>query len=325
MVFRLFRSKDKTEAALARTRRGWGLLAIFRRDPAVDDALWEEVVEALVAADVGMTTTMELVGRVRERVQEEKAADAEGVVALFKEEMAALLEPEDRAVGEWYGQEPLKVKPMVLLVVGVNGAGKTTSIAKLAHHYRQMEKHVIIAAADTFRAAAVEQLQVWGERLQVDVVAHRQGADSGAVAYDAYQAAAARGADVLIVDTAGRLHTQSPLMDELQKVRRVLARQDSSAPHQTILVLDATTGQNGLAQARTFRDIVGVDGVFLAKLDGTAKGGIVVAIARELRLPVLFIGTGEGLDDISLFDKDYFVDALFGDGNGGGRTAPPPE
>ena len=172
---------------------------------------------------------------------------------------------------------------------------------------------MLIGAGDTFRAAAIEQLQVWGARLNVEVVAHQQGSDPGAVAYDAYQAAVARDADVLIIDTAGRLHTQTPLIEELKKVRRILERFDEHLPHQTLLVMDATTGHNGLEQAKVFQQAVGVNGVFLAKLDGTAKGGITVAIAQELKLPVIFIGTGEGLDDLSLFDTDDFVDALFGD------------
>jgi fused signal recognition particle receptor len=199
------------------------------------------------------------------------------------------------------------------MVVGVNGVGKTTSIAKIAKHYQDLGKTVMVGAGDTFRAAAIEQVQVWGQRLNIDVIAHQQGADPGAVAYDAYEAAVARGADVLIFDTAGRLHTKGPLIEELRKVRRIFERFDSSVPHQTLLVIDATTGHNGLEQAKVFQEAVGVNGVFLTKLDGTAKGGITVAIAQELNLPVIFIGTGEGLEDISMFDTDDFVDALFGD------------
>jgi fused signal recognition particle receptor len=210
------------------------------------------------------------------------------------------------------------VKPFVLRVVGVNGVGKTTSIAKMTRHYQEMGKKVMVAAGDTFRAAAIEQIQIWGERLKIDVIAHQQGSDPGAVAYDAYQAALARDVDVLIIDSAGRLHNKAPLIEELRKVRRVLERFDEAVPHQTMLVLDATTGHNGLEQARVFQEAVGVSGVFLAKLDGTAKGGITVAIAQELKLPVVFIGTGEGLDDLSIFDTDDFVDALFGDGSAAG-------
>ena len=325
MVLRLFRRKEKTQVALAKTRRGWGagIAALLRRGPLAGDALWEEMEEALVAADVGVETTMELVQRVRQRVGEERTGSSERVVALFKEEMARLLRPADGAAPDDHERETLEAKPFVVLVVGVNGVGKTTSIAKLAYHYGRAGKRVIIAAADTFRAAAIEQLQVWGERLGADVVAHQRGADPGAVVFDAYQAAVARNADVLMVDTAGRFHTKANLMEELQKVRRVLARLEASAPHQTVLVMDATTGQNGLAQALAFRDVIGVDGVFLAKLDSTAKGGIVVAIAKELSLPMLFVGTGEGLEDLSMFDAGDFVDALFSERDELDQAVPP--
>lgn len=312
MVFRLFRRKDKTNEALARTRKGWGggLSALFQGATLSDDALWEEVEDALISSDVGVDTSLALVNRVRQRVREEGADD---VVEMFKEEMAVLLDPKDTTVWDWYDQEDLAAKPFVLMIVGVNGVGKTTSIAKLTKHYQEMGKTVMVGAGDTFRAAAIEQVQIWGERLKIDVVAHQQGSDPGAVAYDAYQAAVARGADVLIFDTAGRLHTKGPLIEELRKVRRIFERFDETVPQQTLLVLDATTGHNGLEQAKVFQEAVGVNGVFLTKLDGTAKGGITVAIAQELDLPVIFIGTGEGLDDISIFDTDNFVDALFGD------------
>ena len=312
MVFRLFKRKQKTSQALARTRKGWGggLAALFENATLSDESLWEQVEDALISADVGVDTSLALVNRVRQRVREEGATD---VVEMFKEEMAVLLDPEDKTVWDWYDQETLPVKPFVLMIVGVNGAGKTTSIAKLVKHYHSLGMKVLVGAGDTFRAAAIEQLEVWGERLKVDIVAHQQGSDPGAVAYDAYQAAVARKVDVLILDTAGRLHTKGPLIEELRKVRRVLQRFDEHVPHQVLLVLDATTGHNGLEQAKVFQEAVGVNGVFLAKLDGTAKGGITVAIAQELRLPVIFIGTGEGVDDISLFDTDDFVDALFGD------------
>ncbi|MBI4200723.1 MAG: signal recognition particle-docking protein FtsY, partial [Chloroflexi bacterium] len=202
----------------------------------------------------------------------------------------------------------------------VNGSGKTTSIAKLAHFFQEAGDRVVIGAADTFRAAAVDQLQVWGKRLGVEVVAHQQGGDPAAVAFDALQAGKARGADVVIIDTAGRLHTKSNLMEELKKVRRVVGRLDPSAPHLTILVMDATTGQNGLAQARAFTQAVACDGIFLAKLDGTAKGGFVFAIRQELGLPVLFIGTGEGVEDMSPFEPRQFVEALFTPSSTGARV-----
>ena len=202
-------------------------------------------------------------------------------------------------------------KPLVVLVVGVNGAGKTTSIAKLAALFRAEGKQVLLAAADTFRAAAIEQLQHWGERAGADVIAHNQGGDPAAVAFDAMQAAKARGVDVLIVDTAGRLHTKSNLMEEMKKIGRVLGRLDDAAPHEVLLVLDATTGQNGLAQAKEFTSAIGCTGIVLTKLDGTAKGGVVLAIARELGVPVRFVGTGEGMDDLSPFAPEEYVEALF--------------
>ena len=201
---------------------------------------------------------------------------------------------------------------MVILVVGVNGAGKTTTIAKLANLYRDEGKSVVLAAADTFRAAAIEQLQLWGERAGAEVIAHKHGGDPAAVAFDALQAAQARGVDVVIVDSAGRLHTKGNLMEEMKKIGRVLARVDETAPHGVLLVLDATTGQNGLAQAREFTNVIGCTGIVLTKLDGTSKGGVVLAIAEQLNLPVRFIGTGEGMEDLAPFDPQEYVDALFG-------------
>jgi len=218
------------------------------------------------------------------------------------------MEPED-ADSIWMDDTEVS-GPYVILMVGVNGVGKTTSIAKLAHHFTQDGKKVILGAADTFRAAAAEQLQILGKQIGVDVISHEAGGDPGAVAFDTYQAGKARGADVLIIDTAGRLHTKSNLMEELRKVHRVLARQDESAPHQVILTLDATTGLNGLAQAKSFKEAVDCTGIFLAKLDGTARGGIALAIKQELEVPILFIGTGEGVTDLAPFDTRDFVDSL---------------
>ena len=215
----------------------------------------------------------------------------------------------DNADSIW-GDDGESGRPYVILMVGVNGVGKTTSIAKLAHHFTQDGKKVILGAADTFRAAAAEQLEILGKQIGVDVIRHESGGDPGAVAFDTYQAGKARGADVLIIDTAGRLHTKSNLMEELRKVHRVLARQDETAPHQVILTLDATTGLNGLAQAKSFKDAVDCTGIFLAKLDGTARGGIALAIKQELEVPILFIGTGEGVSDLAPFDTQDFVDSL---------------
>ena len=313
MAFRFFRKRDKTHQALARTRRGWGgsIRSLFEGATLSDDETWEQLEDALISADVGVDTSLKLVTDVRQRVRDEGVSGIDGLEDLLKEEMAALLDAKDKSLWDWYDEENLAAKPFVLLVVGVNGAGKTTSIAKIANHYAQMGKRVVIGAGDTFRAAAVEQIKVWGDRLGVDVIAQQQGSDPGAVAFDCYQAAVARDADVLIFDTAGRLQNKAPLIEELKKIHRVFERQEASAPQQTLLVIDATTGHNGVGQARVFQEAVGVNGVFLAKLDGTAKGGIVVAIAQELGLPVIFIGTGEGMDDLSLFDTDDFVDALF--------------
>jgi fused signal recognition particle receptor len=261
-----------------------------------DDASWERLEEALIAADVGVPATAELVRRLEARGN---ATDLrEGLV----EEVTALLgEP---------GTLDVAARPSVLLVVGVNGTGKTTTIGKLAHRLNEHGRSVILAAADTFRAAAEEQLEVWAERAGADFVGSERGGDPAAVAYDAIEAAQARGRDVVVVDTAGRLHTQTNLMEELAKIRRVIERRLDRAPHETLLVIDATTGQNGIQQARLFRDAVDVTGVALTKLDGSAKGGVAVAIAHELGLPVTLVGVGEALDDLRPFDPNEFARAL---------------
>lgn len=291
---------SRTLQAVAPSRRSFfgRLRQLFSR-PQVDERTWAELEELLIMADVGVATAQELLGRVRQRVQGEKGGEP---LAVLQEEMVRLLSTDGAPVPG--------ARPEVVLVVGVNGSGKTTSIAKLAYRLRGEGKRVVLAAADTFRAAAIDQLRVWGERAGAEVISQGPGADPGAVTYDAIQAAISRGADAVIVDTAGRLHTKSNLMEELKKIGRVASRIVPGAPHQVVLVLDATTGQNGLAQARHFTQAVGVSGVFLAKLDGTAKGGIVLAIVRELRLPILYIGTGEGLEDMAPFDPRTFVEAL---------------
>ena len=298
--------QGRTRKGLRKSREAWfsRLAGIFQR-PQVAPDLWDEAEELLLGADVGVHTTMALLDRLRARSEENRGVD---LLPLLKEEMRALLDAPSDVAPSTPVDAP--ARPHVVMVVGVNGAGKTTSIAKLAARYRSEGKRVVLAAGDTFRAAAIEQLQYWGEQVGAEVVAHRQGADPGAVAHDAFQAARARGADVLIVDTAGRLHTKFHLMEEMAKVRRVLSRLDAAAPHEVILVLDATTGQNGLAQAQAFTASLGCDGILLAKLDGTAKGGILLAIAEQLRLPVLYVGTGEGVDDLAVFDAKEFVDAL---------------
>jgi fused signal recognition particle receptor len=269
----------------------------------IDDAVWDELEELLISADVGVGTTEKLIGSVKQRAAEEKL-DGSQVGAALKEAMVAMLTVEPREANAAVSP------PRVILLVGVNGSGKTTSIAKLAHRLKKNGNSVLLAAADTFRAAAIDQLKKQGERVGVDVVAHQPGADPGAVVYDALQAARSRHVDAVIIDTAGRLHTKYNLMEELKKVRRVAAKLDNTAPHEVILVLDATTGQNGLTQARYFTEAVGVTGVFLAKLDGTAKGGIVLAICDELALPIQLIGVGEGLEDMVDFDARAFVEAL---------------
>ena len=264
-------------------------------DPA-DDAAWERLEEALIAADVGVPSTAELVRRL----------EARGEVADLGE---ALVDEATTLLGE-PGTLDLDGSPSVILVVGVNGTGKTTTIGKLAERLREHGRSVVLGAADTFRAAAEEQLEIWADRAQADFVGGERGGDPAAVAYDAIETASERGRDVVIVDTAGRLHTQTNLMEELAKVRRVIAQKQKGAPHETLLVVDATTGQNGVQQARLFAEAVGVTGVALTKLDGSAKGGVAIAIANELGLPVTLIGVGEGLDDLRPFDPQDFARAL---------------
>ncbi|MBI4340491.1 MAG: signal recognition particle-docking protein FtsY [Chloroflexi bacterium] len=308
----LFGRKKSTEEGVKRTRDAWfGRVVRLFHTRGLGEETWEELEETLVSADVGMRTTQAILGRVRELVKaREGKATAEDAVQALREEMtAALGEVSEGVAGLLEGKEA-RPKPLVVLVVGVNGSGKTTSIAKLARYFQEQGGQVLLGAGDTFRAAAIDQLQVWGQRLGAEVVAHQQGGDPAAVAFDALQAGVARSADVVIIDTAGRLHSKQNLMDELRKVRRVLSRLDPSAPHLTLLVLDATTGQNGLAQARAFTEAVACDGVVLAKLDGTAKGGVVFSIRQELGVPVLFIGTGEKAEDLSPFNPQQFVEAL---------------
>ena len=295
----------KTEQGVRRSREAWfgRICRLFDRTTVAEET-WDELEELLISADVGVATTHKLIGRVKQRVREEKLNEGSQIRSALKEEMVGLLrvDVESRAVSK---QDSCRL----ILVVGVNGSGKTTSIAKLAHGFKNEGKKVILAAADTFRAAAVDQLKRWGERVGVEVIAHQPGGDPGAVVFDALQAAQARQAQVVIIDTAGRLHTKFNLMEELKKIKRVASRYNLS--QEVLLVIDATTGQNGLAQARHFTEAVGVSEVFLAKLDGTAKGGIVLAICDELGIPIAYIGTGEQLDDIAPFDADAFVEAIF--------------
>ncbi|MBT3941350.1 MAG: signal recognition particle-docking protein FtsY [Chloroflexi bacterium] len=304
-MLRLFRRKGKTESSSSKTGALWSrsIGALFRRT-ALDDDFWDELEESLIVADVGAVTTMELLDTLRDSANDEGVKEPVQVRAMLRDEMIRRLR---EASGDGVLSDDADT---AVLVVGVNGAGKTTSIAKLAHTSKANDQKVILAAADTFRAGAIEQIQVWGERVGVDVIAHQAGGDPGAVTFDALEAAKARQANLVIIDTAGRLHTQTNLMDELKKVRGVVARQAGDFEQRVLLVIDGTTGQNGLSQARAFTEAVECDGVILTKLDGTARGGIVLAIAGELGLPVLFIGTGETLDDLAVFDPDEFVDAL---------------
>jgi fused signal recognition particle receptor len=298
----------KTEQAVKRSREGWFRKVVHLLDRAtVGEALWDELEELLISADVGVNTTAKLIERVKERVGSERLKEGSQIYSTLKEEMVAMLKVDTPR------EEPVSLAPSgprVILVVGVNGTGKTLSIAKLAYSLRAQGNRVIMAAADTFRAAAIDQLRILGQRVGAEVICHQPGADPGAVVFDSLEAARGRHADVVIIDTAGRLHTKFNLMEELRKIKRVVSRSDPQAPHEVLLVLDATTGQNGLTQARYFTDAVGVTGVFLAKLDGTAKGGIVLAICDELKIPILFVGTGEALGDLTSFDAQTFVEAL---------------
>jgi fused signal recognition particle receptor len=272
----------------------------------IDADLLEELELRLLTADVGLPATERILADLRKRVARNELADLDALLRALRQNIADMLRP---VAKPWI--IPSTPKPFVVLVVGVNGSGKTTSIGKLAHRLSHDEgRQVVLAAGDTFRAAAVEQLQVWGERNGVPVIAQATGADPAAVVFDAYSAAKARGADVLLADTAGRLQTQTHLMDELRKVKRVLGRQDAAAPHEVLLVLDASQGQNALNQARLFHEAVGVTGLVITKLDGSAKGGIVIAIATELGIPLRFVGIGESINDFGIFDVDDFVDAL---------------
>jgi fused signal recognition particle receptor len=280
-----------------------GLGAVLETDRPIDDALLEELEELLIAADLGAALAGDFTNRAREEVMFGTVTRAGQLRPLFRRFLVDMLSP---------AAQPLNLdhRPAVVLLLGVNGSGKTTTAAKLASSLKGSGKRVLLAAADTFRAAAIEQLERWGERIDVEVIRQAAGSDPGAVVFDAVKAATARALDVLIVDTAGRLHTKTNLMDELAKIRRVIERQLPGAPHETLMVLDAPTGQNGFAQARMFHEAIALTGVCLTKLDGTAKGGIVVRIVRELKVPVKLIGLGERLEDLQTFDPQAFVDAL---------------
>ncbi len=279
----------------------------------IDDELLDEIEEILLLGDVGVATTSTIIENLRERVKRERYEDAEELHHLLREEMAALFKENDIRTDGTSIEVPAGVSPFVIMVVGVNGVGKTTTIGKLAFNYRSSGKHVIIGAADTFRAAANEQLEIWAQRAGVDIIQQKHGSDPAAVAFDTLQSALARKADVVIIDTAGRLHTKANLMEELKKIKRVMAKLMPDAPHEVLLVLDATTGQNAIQQARQFSQAVEVTGLVVTKLDGTAKGGVVIGVSSELAVPVKYIGVGEQINDLQVFDHDAFVGALFGD------------
>ena len=303
----LRRTLEKLRTGLSRTRQKFSssfksLLSVGRK---VDEDLFDDLEAALIGADVGVKTTVRIIDDLRQAYKEKRIERSEQILDFLKLEMKSYWPETDRSL------HFAASGPTVIVVAGVNGTGKTTSVAKLAWLLSQSGKKVILAAADTFRAAAVKQLSIWSERIGVQIVKHESGADPAAVVFDACDAALARNADVLLVDTAGRLHTQENLMRELGKIRRVVEKKIPGAPHEVLLVLDATTGQNAISQAQTFGEVIQVSGLFLAKLDGTAKGGIVVAIRDQVNLPVKFIGIGEKPEDIEPFEPEVFVEALF--------------
>lgn len=298
---RIRQGLDRTRASLTD-----GLATLFAGRKAIDDDLLEEIETLLLSSDVGVTATTAIIKSLTEKLERKQLRDAQALQIALKADLRAILEP---CTAPLITQT--ENKPFVVLVVGVNGVGKTTTIGKLAKRFQQEGQSVMLAAGDTFRAAAVEQLQVWGERNKVTVVAQHTGADSASVIFDAVQSAKAKGVDVVIADTAGRLQNKDNLMSELQKVVRVMKKLDESAPHEVLLVLDAGTGQNALNQAQVFQQAVGVSGIALTKLDGTAKGGIIFAIAQQLNMPIRFIGVGEKIDDLRPFVAEEFVEALF--------------
>jgi fused signal recognition particle receptor len=293
---------------LSRTRHSLsdGLTELVLGSKSIDDDLLDEIETRLLVADVGIEATREIIDGLTGQVARKPLNDADALMAALRKHMQAILAPSSRPLVIPEGN-----RPYVLLMVGINGAGKTTTIGKLAHRFQQQGLKVMLAAGDTFRAAAVEQLQTWGERNDVPVIAQQQGADSASVIFDALHSARARNIDILIADTAGRLHTQTNLMEELKKMKRVMTKLDDTAPHEVMLVVDAGTGQNALNQAQEFNNAVGLTGITLTKLDGTAKGGIIFAIAKKMQIPIRFIGVGESIENLREFDAEEFVDALF--------------
>jgi fused signal recognition particle receptor len=305
--------QERLEEGLHKTKGSFlgKLNRVVRGKDRVDDEVLDDLEEALVTSDVGVKTTLDIITRVEARVAEERYVSTSELTGMIRDEIARLMltSAPDRPSDF---DAPFPNKPHVIMVVGVNGVGKTTTIGKMAYRYRLAGKSVLLGAADTFRAAAVEQISIWAERAEVPIIKQKQGADPAAVAYDTVASATTRRVDVAIIDTAGRLHTRGGLMDELSKIKRVMSKQIDEAPHEVLLVLDASTGQNAVRQAEEFTRAVEVTGLAITKLDGTAKGGIVIGISNEFRIPVKYIGVGEKIEDLQIFDRQTFVDAMFG-------------
>ncbi len=298
---------EKIKSGLSKTRNNIlnGVEQVLKNFKSVDEELFEELEEALIMADIGVNTSSEIINRVKEISKKEKIIDSSEIKQVIIRVISEMLESET---------DELELKsPAVILVIGVNGVGKTTTIGKLTYNFKRENKNVLIAAADTFRAAAIDQLQVWGDRTKTDVIKHQENSDPAAVVFDAVKAAKARKSDILICDTAGRLHNKKNLMEELKKISRVIEREYSDAAIETFLILDSTTGQNALQQAKLFKEAANITGIVMTKLDGTAKGGIVIAIKNELKIPVRYIGVGEGIEDLQKFDSKEFAKALFED------------
>lgn len=298
---------EQLKSGLSKTRENFvfKMTKLFTFWKKIDENFWDELEEIMLSADVGAVTAGGILEHMREQAKKEHITEPIKLLEYMKEYMSSLLQNSSAPIAE------ASAPPTVILIVGVNGTGKTTSIAKLAHMLKQQGKKVMLAAADTFRAAAIDQLQIWADMLGIDLIKHKEGADPAAVCFDALSAARARGVDYLLIDTAGRLHSKSNLMEELKKITRVITREVPGAPHEIFLVVDATAGQNALIQARTFSQISPVTGIILAKLDGTAKGGVVIGIASELNIPVKYIGLGEKITDLQPFEPENFLDALF--------------
>ena len=296
------------ERGLEKTRKSFfgRVNRLIRGKDKVDDAVLDELEEVLITSDVGVRTTLDIIQRIQERVRRDRYVSSAELTTLIRDEIARLLHGQQQEGFD----APLKGPPHVIMVVGVNGVGKTTTIGKMAHHYAQAGRSVIIGAADTFRAAAIEQLEVWAQRAGATLIKQKHGSDPASVAFDTVQSAIARRADVVLIDTAGRLHTKTGLMDELSKIRRIIGRKLPGAPHEVLLVLDAAIGQNAIRQAEQFTKSVSVSGLVITKLDGTAKGGIIIGISNELSIPVQYIGVGERLEDLQVFNAQHFVAAL---------------